>query len=87
MNQVTKQELADKYNIRTIGRAHEVLGELYLELRDMLCGKGGFSTFTKEKYCELKEDYISLYAILQTHPYTSQKHRDEMQRQWRVLKY
>ena len=87
MNPMTKQELIEKYHISTIGRAHEVLGEIYLELRDMLCGKGGFSTTTKEKYCELKEDYISLYAILQIHPYTSQKHRDEMRRQWRVLRY
>jgi hypothetical protein len=84
---MTKQELADKYNIATIGQAHKVLCALYTELRNMLCGKGGFSEASNKKYRELKDEYISLYSILQDHPNTSQKHRDEMLRQWRVLRY
>jgi hypothetical protein len=84
---VTKQELADKYNISTIGQAHKVLFDLYIEIRDMLCGKDGFSAAACEKYQGLKDEYISLYSILDTHPHTSQKHRDEMRRQWRVLRY
>ena len=87
MNPVTKQELIEKYHISTIGRAHEVLGEIYLEIRDMMCGKYGFSDASNKKYLELKDEYISLYSILQDHPHTSQKHRDEMMRQWRVLRY
>ena len=84
---MTKQELADKYNIATIGQAHKVLFALYTELCNMLCGKGGFSEASNKKYRELKDEYISLYSILQDHPHTSQAHREEMRRQWRVLRY